>query len=152
MIRVEVADPDDAEAQALLDALSATLEALTGASGRASFDPGDLRGPGACFLLARGPGGEPLGCGGYRRLGAGVAEIKRMYSIPGSRGVGAALLAALEHRARSDGYAAVRLETRRVNGRATAFYDRSGYARVPAYGRYIGRADAVCFGKRLREG
>lgn len=92
-----------------------------------------------------------MGCGGYRPLEPGVAEIKRMYARPGTRGVGAALLAALERRARADGYAAVRLETRRVNGRAVAFYARSGYAPVLAWGRYIGRPDAACFGKSLRE-
>ena len=47
---------------------------------------------------------------------------------------------------------AIRLETRRVNSRAIAFYERSGYGRIAAYGRYIGRPDAVCFGKRLQEG
>lgn len=80
-----------------------------------------------------------------------MAEIKRMYSVPGSRGVGAAVLTVLEDRARADGYAAVKLETRRVNSRAVAFYERSGYARIAPYGRYIGRADAVCFGKSLQE-
>ena len=152
IIRVEAADPGDEAARALLDALSRTLEALTGASGRASFDPDDVRGAGACFLLAHGPEGEALGCGGYRPLEPGVAEIKRMYAVPGSRGVGAALLVALERRARSDGYETVRLETRRVNSRAVAFYERSGYVRIAAYGRYIGRSDAACFGKSLQDG
>ncbi|WP_332676761.1 GNAT family N-acetyltransferase [Brevundimonas sp.] len=111
-----------------------------------------MRGSGAGFLLARDASGAALGCGGYRPLEPGVAEIKRMYAAPGTRGVGAALLAALEDRARADGYAEIRLETRRVNGRAVAFYDRSGYARIAPYGRYVGRADAVCFGKPLRQG
>jgi GNAT superfamily N-acetyltransferase len=92
-----------------------------------------------------------VGCGAYRPLMPGVAEIKRMYAAAGTRGVGAVLLAALEQRARADGYAEARLETRRVNARAIAFYERSGYAPVAPWGRYIGRPDAVCFGKSLRD-
>ena len=90
-----------------------------------------------------------MGCGAYRPLTPGVAEIKRMYAAPGTRGVGAAVLAALEQRARADGYGETRLETRRVNVRAVAFYDRSGYAPVAPWGPYVGRPDAVCFGKAL---
>lgn len=124
---------------------------ITGASGRASFDPDDVRGAGACFLIARDASGAALGCGAYRPLEPGVAEIKRMYAKPGTRGVGAALLAALEQRARADGYVAVWLETRRVNRRAVAFYVRSGYAPIAPYGRYVERPDAACFGKSLQE-
>ena len=148
-IRIEDHDPGHPDALALLDALSEALAALTGASGRASFDPNDARGPGAGFLLARSIDGRPLGCVAWRPLGPGVAEMKRMYARPGTRGVGAALLAAVEARAGADGYGALWLETRRINTRATAFYERFGYAPIPAFGKYVGRSDAICLGKTL---
>jgi ribosomal protein S18 acetylase RimI-like enzyme len=72
-----------------------------------------------------------------------------MYARPGTRGVGAALLAHIERAAAGFGYRELWLETRRVNARAVAFYLGHGYAGIDNYGKYAGRPEAVCFGKRL---
>jgi len=48
---------------------------------------------------------------------------------------------------RTSGYG---FETRLVNARAVAFYERRGYARIANYGRYRGNDAAACFGKALR--
>jgi GNAT superfamily N-acetyltransferase len=77
-----------------------------------------------------------------------VAELKRMYARPGSGG-GLALLTALEAQALGFGYREVWLSTRRVNVNALAFYARNGYVPVENYGRYVGRPESVCLGKRL---
>ncbi|PWF42108.1 N-acetyltransferase [Massilia glaciei] len=142
-------DPGAPEAVALLDALSDALGAITGDSGRASFDPDDVRGERACFVLARGCDGRALGCGALRPLGDDIAEIKRMYAAPGSAGVGSALLAWLEAEAARLGYRALWLETRLVNTRAVRFYEGRGYARIANYGKYAGNAQAVCLAKQL---
>lgn len=149
MILIEDCDPDNPEARDLMAALSARLREITGASGEASFDVADLRGPGAAFVVARAADGHAVGCGAYRPLEPNAAELKRMYAAQPGLGVGAALLAGLEVRARNEGYEALRLETRRVNLGAVRFYTRSGYAPVASYGKYIGRPDAVCLGKQL---
>ena len=81
--------------------------------------------------------------------GRGIAEIKRMYSRPGSTGVGTAILVHLESEAARMGYDALWLETRAINERAVRFYERRGYSRIPNYGKYIGNPNAVCFEKRL---
>ncbi|HEX9173528.1 MAG TPA: hypothetical protein VF861_12785 [Telluria sp.] len=54
-------------------------------------------------------------------------------------------------RALALGYRALWLETRRVNLRAVGFYAAHGYRPVANYGKYVGRDDAVCLGKSLRE-
>ncbi|MES3024919.1 MAG: GNAT family N-acetyltransferase [Pseudomonadota bacterium] len=149
MLSIERSDPAAPDAVALLDALSEALAAISGDSGRASFDADDVRGARACFVVARGHGGRALGCGALRPLQDDIAEIKRMYAAPGSAGVGSALLDWLEAEAASLGYGAVWLETRLVNARALRFYQSRGYARIANYGKYAGRADAVCLGKRL---
>lgn len=148
-LTVTRADPGEADAQTLLAALCAALATLTGDSGQASFEADDVRGPHAAFVLARTATGRAVGCGALRPLQAGVAELKRMYAQPGTRGVGAALLAHLEDEARALGYTALWLSTRRVNTHALAFYTRHGYTPVPPWGRYAQRPESVCLGKPL---
>lgn len=141
------ADPGAPDAVALLAELSAVLSSLTGASGNASFDPADVRGPRACFVLAY-VDGIAVGCGALRPLSAQVAELKRMYAQAGS-GAGGALLAHLEARASSLGYHEIWLETRKVNTRAVRFYERHGYRRIDNYGRYAGVDTAICLATTL---
>ena len=148
MIAVAPVAPDDPRLAGLLDELCDALQAITGSSGRASFDMAEMHGDGAGLLLATADG-EPVGCGAFRPLEPGIAEIKRMYARPGTRGVGAALLAALESAARDMGYREAWLETRLVNTRAVRFYERHGYARIENFGKYRGRAEAVCFARTL---
>jgi GNAT superfamily N-acetyltransferase len=138
-------DPDSADAQALTGELSAALAAITGDSGAASFAAADV----SLFVVARADDGGLLGCGALRALAGAVGEIKRMYARPGTRGVGKALLAHLEREAAGFGYRELWLETRRVNARAVAFYLGHGYAEIDNYGKYVGRPEAACFGKRL---
>jgi ribosomal protein S18 acetylase RimI-like enzyme len=142
-------DPAAPESALLMAELSTALEAITGDSGRASFDVDDVRGPLACFVVARSDNGAALGCGAFRPLEPGVAEIKRMYARHGTQGVGSAVLRYLESEAQALGYQAIWLETRLVNRRAMDFYEARGYQRIANYGKYIGNPLAVCFEKQL---
>lgn len=148
MIACASADPDCEEARGLVARLDAALAAICGDSGAKSFDANDVRGPRSVFLLAHDAAGAAVGCGALRPFDTDVAEVKRMYARPGS-GAGVHLLAELERWARDFGYCEIWLETRRVNGRAVAFYERHGYRVIPNYGRYVSRDDAVCLGKIL---
>ncbi len=150
IVTVAAENPLSADASTLIEELSATLARITGDSGKASFDANDVRGPNACFLVARNLHGKPVGCGALRPLETGVAEIKRMYARPGTSGIGTAVLTHLEAEAYRLGYAVIRLETRRVNERAVTFYLARGYATIANYGKYVGNAKAVCFEKRMR--
>jgi GNAT superfamily N-acetyltransferase len=150
LLTVAPVDPASPDALALMEELSATLAQITGDSGKASFDPNDVRNSAqARFVMARDSGGRAVGCGAFRPLHEGVAELKRMYARPGTTGVGAAVLAYLEAQAQTLGYQALWLETRLVNQRAVSFYERKGYARIPNFGKYVGLEGAVCFEKRL---
>ena len=153
LIVISRCDPAHADARLLVEELSATLAGITGDSGKASFAPDDARTERALFVVARDAHGQLLGCGALRPLPTevadNVAEIKRMYARSGTEGVGAALLAYIEQAAREFGYAQVWLETRRVNLRAVTFYLRHGYGEIANFGKYVGRADAICVGKWL---
>ena len=73
--------------------------------------------------------------GALKRLEPGVAEIKRMYVLPDSRGRGLArrLLAAIEDTARELGYERVRLDTGASQPHARALYESAGYQDVLDY-------------------
>jgi GNAT superfamily N-acetyltransferase len=120
----------------------------TGGPGRVAregFDP-----PDGCFLLAV-VDGAPVGCGGFRRLGPGRAEIKRMYVDPSVRGhgVGRRLLGDLEDRAEAGGYREVWLETGTEQPEAVALYLSAGYVSVPPYGEFKGDPRSLCFMRPL---
>lgn len=102
-------------------------------AGKAARDD-DMRGPGGIFLVAR-IDGEPVGCGGFCRFDSERAEVKRMWTAPGARGLGIArrILRELERRAAEAGYSAIRLDTNRALGPAIAFYRSEGYAEIPRY-------------------
>jgi GNAT superfamily N-acetyltransferase len=73
--------------------------------------------------------------GGVRRLADRVGEIKRMYVVPAarSRGVGRALLAALEDAGRKLGFERVRLDAGPAQTHSKSLFERTGYVRIPPY-------------------
>jgi GNAT superfamily N-acetyltransferase len=73
-----------------------------------------------------------VACGGLKTVGPGVAEVKRMYVVPEARGrgVGRALLVALEEQAQSMGFASVRLDCERHNW---PIYRAAGYVEIDDY-------------------
>jgi ribosomal protein S18 acetylase RimI-like enzyme len=149
MLRIRAEDPGTPDAAALIEELSASLAAITGDGGRSSFDVDDVRVAGACFAVARDADGVAVGCGAFRPLAEGVAELKRMYARRRNPGAGSALLAFLEAEAAALEYRAIWLSTRLINERAVGFYRVRGYAAIPNFGKYAGRADSVCLAKQL---
>ncbi|MBP3035565.1 GNAT family N-acetyltransferase [Arthrobacter sp. zg-ZUI100] len=108
----------------------------------------------AVFLVAYDKSsGQPLGCGGLRRLDAATAEIKRIYVLPYARGSGVAtaVLTALEYRARAAGYAVIKAEAGSAQPDGRRFYQHGGYSVVPNYGPHAGREESACYAKRLGE-
>lgn len=101
---------------------------------RSTVRPEELCPPHGGFLVLWDEG-RPVAGGGVKRLDERAGEIKRMYVVPDARGrgVGRALLAALEELARDLGYAVVRLDTGPRQPGARRMYERAGYVEVPDY-------------------
>jgi GNAT superfamily N-acetyltransferase len=97
----------------------------------------ELRGPSGLFLVAR-LDGDLVGGVGLRAVSdrdTHVAEIKRLWVRPDLRrqGVAAALMNAVEERARQLHYVRLYLETGWMQPEAVALYDASGWTRIDDY-------------------
>jgi len=109
--------------------------------------PAELGPPGGVFLVGFDESGRPLCGGGVKRLSDEACEIKRMYVVPESRGrgLGNALLRALEDAARELGYTVARLDTGSRQPNAERMYRNAGYRPI---GNFNGNPVASFFGEK----
>lgn len=98
-------------------------------------------------------GDTPLGCGAMKEYAPDTVEIKRMYTLPQSRGRGIAskVLTELENWAIELSYEKCVLETGKKQPEAIGLYEKSGYQIIPNYGQYAGVENSVCFEKVLKK-
>jgi putative acetyltransferase len=91
----------------------------------------------------------PLGCGAMKPYNATTMEIKRMFTIPGSRGKGIAsiVLSELEKWAAELSFKKCILETGIGLHDAIGLYQKNGYQLIPNYGPYSEVENSKCFEK-----
>lgn len=95
---------------------------------------------------------KPVACGAIREFDHSSMEVKRMYTLPAFRGKGfaAKVLNELENWAGELGYSKCVLETGLRQPEAVSLYEKSGYKRIPNYGKYANVENSVCFEKELK--
>jgi len=93
----------------------------------------------------------PVACGAIKQYNDSTVEIKRMYTLPETRGKGIAtkILDELENWAAQLGYKRCILETGKKQPKAIALYKKTGYIIILNYAQYAGIENSVCFEKLL---
>lgn len=139
-------------ARSLIEELNAELSRTYPEQGATHFrlDADEVaQGRGAFLVAVRD--GRPVGCGAVRRIDGSAGELKRMYVRPQQRGrgVGRALLAALEDEARALGLSRLVLETGVRQKEAIALYQSCQFSIIPAFGEYVSSPLSLCMAKEL---
>jgi putative acetyltransferase len=114
------------------------------------LDPDEVA-PGRGVILVARWDGQPVGCGAVRLIDPDTAELKRMFTRPSARGrgIGRALLAALEAEARVLGARRLVLETGVRQSEAMGLYASHGFVHMPAFGEYVDSPLSVCMQKPI---
>ena len=96
---------------------------------------------------------KPVSCGAIKEYTPDTMEVKRMYTLPESRGKGIAtkVLMELEKWAKELGYVKCILETGKKQPEAIALYKKNGYKLIPNYGQYAEVENSVCFEKEMKK-
>lgn len=136
-------------ARALIGESQRALEAVFPAEAIFTVTPEEIADAGARFFMAFA-GETALGCVALIPR-AGFAEVKRLFTRPQARGkgVGRALMVAVESAARRDGLRCLRLETGPELLAAVALYTSLGYAPRGPFGDYAAHPQSLFMEKPL---
>jgi putative acetyltransferase len=140
------------ESQALIAELNARLIEVEAPGENHFFELTEQQvAPGAGDFVVAWLDGAPVGCGAFRLIGGGTAEIKRMFVRPAARGnkVGAAVLHHLEGAAIAAGATRLALETGANQVEAQQLYRRFGFGSCPPWGEYVDSHSSICLAKPL---
>ena len=90
------------------------------------------------FAVVAYENGKPVSCGAIKEYSNDTMEIKRMYTLPESRGRGIAakVLSDLENWTKELSFERCILETGKKQPEAIALYKKNGYKLIPNYGQY----------------
>lgn len=136
-VSVAIETPLQDEIRVLVKALNDTMRPLSPPEFQFQMTVEQMAGEDTTVFVARDAAGRAVGIGALKMAGAGLAEVKRMYTLPQVRGqrVGVALLDAIEALARQKGVKTLKLETGNVEGFEPAWrlYERGGFSRCGAF-------------------
>ncbi|HSM95855.1 MAG TPA: GNAT family N-acetyltransferase [Rhizomicrobium sp.] len=149
-LSIAVENPLQDDIRALIRELDETLLKLTPPEFSFHLTAEEMAEPGMTVFVAR-DGGVAVGCGALKRHGAGIGEVKRMYTRPEvqGRGIGGRILDRIESLARQEGMARLVLETGDKHPAAWRVYERGGFTRCGAVLDYPDSKWSVFYEKNL---
>jgi putative acetyltransferase len=127
-VSISVESPLQDEVRALVAALNEHAFKLTPAEFCHHMTVEQMSDPNTTLFIARDDGAA-VAMGALRRHGDGIAEVKRMYTLPSHRGqgLGRAIVAEIEKLARAEGFARLVLETGSNFDAAKHVYESAGF-------------------------
>ena len=144
---------DDPGVRDLFDAADAYGLSIYPPENYHALDRDEFRRDDVTLLVARDDSGAALGMAALVEQADGYGELKRMYvhDAARGRGIGAALLDAVEALAAGLGIRTLRLETGEPQAAAIALYGRAGYLRTAPFGEYVDDPTSICMERSLVE-
>ena len=129
-LTIAVESPLQDDVRALIEALNDNLLALTPPEHCFHMTAEEMAAADTTVFIAR-EDGRAVACGALRRHADGIAEVKRMYTVPESqgRGIGGKILDAIVALAEQEGFARLVLETGDRHPAAWRVYERAGFKR-----------------------
>jgi putative acetyltransferase len=152
-VAIAIESPLSEDVRALVEGLNETTLALTPAEHTHHMSVKQMARPDTTLFVAREQG-RAVAMGALRRHGDGVAEVKRMYTLPShqGRGLGRAILDRIEALALEEGFARLVLETGSNFDAACYVYERAGFAACGPVLDYPPSAWTAFYAKALRRG
>ncbi|MBN9618772.1 MAG: GNAT family N-acetyltransferase [Actinobacteria bacterium] len=147
---VEVRGYEDPDVSRMVADVQQEYVRRYGGPDAAAVDPGEFAPPSGLFLVGL-LDGAPVAMGGWRRLDADQAEIKRMYVAAAvrRRGLSRRMLTALEETARAAGVRRLLLNTGPQQPEAIALYESAGYTPTAGFGHYADHPNSLFYAKTL---
>ncbi len=129
-LTIAAESPLQDEVRALITALNEYLLTLTPPEHCFHMTADEMARPDTTVFVAR-EDGKAIACGALRRHADGIAEVKRMYTVPErqGRGIGGRILDAVTALARQEGFDRLVLETGDRHPAAWRVYERAGFKR-----------------------
>ena len=136
-ISIETVDPRIPEISGMIHELDRYMGRLYPAESNHLMDIHSLVQPDVRFFAAKVDGAYRA-CGAIKLHGRDYAEVKRVYVMPDTRGLGLGrrMVATLEEAARRENIGLMRLETGIFQPEALALFEASGFRRCSAFASY----------------
>ncbi|MCO5157333.1 MAG: GNAT family N-acetyltransferase [Aquamicrobium sp.] len=130
-VEIAVETPLQDDIRRLVGELNAYMMPLTPREFQFQLTVEQMTEPSVTLFVARDASGRAVGMGALKEHGDGLGEVKRMYTLPETRGrrVGSQLLERIEELAREKGLGHIVLETGEAPGFEPAWrvYERGGF-------------------------
>lgn len=128
---IAVESPLQDDVRTMVEALNAYMIPLTPREFQFQLTVEQMAEPGVTVFVARDEDGRAIGMGSLKEHGAGLGEVKRMFTLPAARGkrIGSLLVQRIEDLAREKGLTRLVLETGEAPGFEPAWrvYERNGF-------------------------
>jgi putative acetyltransferase len=149
-VSVAIESPLRDDVRGLIRELNEVLNAASPPEVRFQMTPVEMSGPDTTVFIAR-ENGIAIACGALRRHDSGVAEVKRMYTVPSHQGrdIGGRILNEIERMARAEGYKCLVLQTGDRMPAASRVYEHDGFACCQPVVGYPDSPHSVCYEKSI---